>query len=339
MSASVADLVTSILSEGNFDAIESQALKWLNARHELMCARTRCYRRKIQIGPTVAGQQGYALPKEVLEIREVQVQSSESAGDGMLGVPYGPGRHRDLAEGALGYIWLGGLFTRIGGGIFVRDESSEGQDLLALYPTPTEDGLSVGVFAVCRPESLAIGAPVGIVAGNTGTLRFNFTSRALTEAEQETFDSTGALPVGVGVDPTSVKATYQLPGAAPVTVEGAGVTRHAQGSYSIPVSAPVQGILVWSGTGFNVEGHETNSTGLLETPIVGSSGLKTPPEFNDALIAGAIATGLTRLESRPDLAVPHENDFAAACSELETQVNRQYRGSGAATIRIRGVNC
>src|SRR5215472_9700364 len=109
MSRTVKELVEAVLTEGNFDATESQVLSWLNTRHELMCARTKCYRRKIQIGPTVAEQNGYPLPPEVMEIREVQVQSSTTTPPG-LGVPYGAGRHIDLAEGALHYIWLGGPY-------------------------------------------------------------------------------------------------------------------------------------------------------------------------------------------------------------------------------------
>lgn len=338
MSASVADLVASVLTEGNFDATQMQVLAWLNARHELMCARTRCYRRKIEVGPTVAEQQSYVLPKEVLEIREVVVQSPESADLGGLGVPYGAGLHRDLAQGALGYLWLGGVYQRAGGGIYVRDENGDGKDLLALYPAPTEGGLAVSVFAVCRAEPLTLGVVEGLVVGSAATLRFNFTDRALTEAEQQTFDASGDLPAGVGVDPAVVRLTYTLPGAAPVTVEGADVVREAQGSYSVSVTPAVLGALLWEGLGFNAEGAQTNSTGPLETAIVGVSGLKTPPEFNDALIAGAVATGLARLEARPDLAQEGNSVFAAACQELEAQVNKRYRGSGAATIRVRGVN-
>lgn len=66
--------------------------------------------------------------------------------------------------------------------------------------------------------------------------------------------------------------------------------------------------------------------------------LKVPQSFTDALIAGAVATGLRRMEHRPDLAQPHEQEFADACEELRRLVRRQYRGSGPAVIRVVGLN-
>jgi hypothetical protein len=67
------------------------------------------------------------------------------------------------------------------------------------------------------------------------------------------------------------------------------------------------------------------------------STLKVPGDFTDALVSGAIATGLSRTENRPDLAQYHEQVFSDACDELRRQVNRRYRGSGPATIRIQGL--
>lgn len=220
--SSVEALVTSILEEGGFDATQSMALNWLDQRHRLMCSRTRCFRKKLS-APTVAGQRGYPVPAEVQEIREVLVESSAATGSET--VPYGAGHHSDLAQGALGYIWLGGLYSKVGGGIFVRDESATGEDLLALYPTPTESGLIIMTHAVCRPAAL-------VVDGQT----------------------------------------------------------------------------------------------------------VTPPEFDDALVAGAIGTGLERIEGRPDLAASSEAKFEGACVELLRQVNDRFRPTGPVQIRVRGIN-
>jgi len=221
--STVASLVASILQEAVFDASETQAVKWLNARHRLMCGRTRCFRKRLELGTTIGGQQSYPLPLEVLEIHEVLVESSEDSGS--LGVPYGAGLHSDLAQGGLGYLWLGGIYQWAGGGIYARDDSLGGEDLLALFPVPEEDGRAITLTAVCRPPDLEPGGNV-----------------------------------------------------------------------------------------------------------------VTPPEFDDALVEGAIATGLRRLENRPDLAQPKDAIFDEACQELLGIVNRRYRGSGPATIRIRGVN-
>src|SRR5215472_12709027 len=338
MSRTVKELVEAVLTEGNFDATESQVLSWLNTRHELMCARTKCYRRKIQIGPTVAEQNGYPLPPEVMEIREVQVQSSTTTPPG-LGVPYGAGRHIDLAEGALHYIWLGGLYLNVGGGIFIRDESSQGQDLLALFPTPTEAGLGITVFAICRPEPLSLTVPA-MVVGSEGIFRFASTSRVLTETEKATFIATGVLPAGVGIEAGVLSEVfeYQAPGS---TFKTAPVVKDGTGAYHAVVTPlTVAGNWLWRAKGFSEAAGK--GTLMWETPLeeafvgTGLPALKIPPEFTDGLIDGAIATGLSRIEHRDDIASPHEQRFGQSCTELLAQVNRRYRGSGPALIRVQG---
>lgn len=122
-----------------------------------------------------------------------------------------------------------------------------------------------------------------------------------------------------------------------------------------------QGYIVLSGDG-GIFGAEESATGDLEValfPTPSTSGdaitmraawlppdlstsdnttLKIPSSYNDALIAGAVATGLRRVEHRPDLAQPHEQEFADACEELRREVSRRYRGSGPAQIRVIGLN-
>jgi hypothetical protein len=66
--------------------------------------------------------------------------------------------------------------------------------------------------------------------------------------------------------------------------------------------------------------------------------LKIPGEFMDSLVAGAIATGMLRLENRPDLASGFEQVFDAACGELGQFTNKRFRGSGPAEIRVKGIN-
>lgn len=68
------------------------------------------------------------------------------------------------------------------------------------------------------------------------------------------------------------------------------------------------------------------------------STLFVPDEQQDALISGAIATGLKRQEYRPDLAQVFEQEFDAACDEYRRRISRRYRGGGPAVIRIQGVN-
>lgn len=66
--------------------------------------------------------------------------------------------------------------------------------------------------------------------------------------------------------------------------------------------------------------------------------LKVPADYDEKLEAGAIARLLRRLEHRPDLAAPHEQEFADACEELRVQTNRSFRGPGPARVRVVGIN-
>lgn len=73
--------------------------------------------------------------------------------------------------------------------------------------------------------------------------------------------------------------------------------------------------------------------------VVGEdASIKIPDEYTDALVSGAIATGMLRVESRPDLAAQHEAIFEKGCGELLRVVNRRFRGTGPARIRVMGVN-
>lgn len=213
----VAELVQQVLEDGQFDATSAQALRWLNVRHKQMCARARNYRKALNLGPTVAGQDVYSIPAAVVEILQVTVGS----------YVYGAARHTDFAEGATGYLWLGGI-----GGIAGRDDTASGEPVLKLFPIPTsgavpEAGAALTVLAAVTPPELA-------------------------------------------------------------------------------------------------EGDDTT--------------LKIPAEYTDALVAGAIATGLRRMEHRADLATTHEQIFTEGCTELLRATNRRFRGSGPALIRVQGLN-
>lgn len=61
-------------------------------------------------------------------------------------------------------------------------------------------------------------------------------------------------------------------------------------------------------------------------------------DFHDELVAGAVATGLGRLERRKDEAAPFEREFLAGTERLRLRVRRRFRGPGPAQIRVMGVN-
>jgi hypothetical protein len=212
--ASVAELVTDVLTEASFDATETQALKWLSRAHALMCVRSTILRKNLNLGLTEENVSTYDLPAEVVQILELRVG----------GVPYGQGTHTDIAYDALSYLWIQGI---PGSGLGVQEASAEGVDQIALVRRPAEapGGLPIELYAVCRPGPLVSGE-----------------------------DST----------------------------------------------------------------------------------VKVPDEFTDALVSGACATALARVEARPDLASSFQAQFDAGCAELLKQVRKRYRGSASPQIRVVG---
>lgn len=206
----VAAMVDVVLNEGSFDVTEARILKWLNEAHRKLISRSTVLRKRLEVGPSVAGQANYELPDEVVQIREVLVG----------GRAYGTGRHSDISVGS--YLLIDGT-----GGVTAQDSTPGGAAQIALIPAPPEDGLSVQVYAVCRADDLVVG----------------------------------------------------------------------------------------------------------DDTTIGS-----PEEFDEDLIAGAIATGLAREAMRPDLAVPFRQQHEGACTELLKQTRRRYRGPGPTQIRVEGYN-
>lgn len=140
--ATVQGLIDQVKSEAQFDVADTQALTWLDRRHKKMVVRARAYRKSADIGPTVSGQRDYLLPSDNVEVHEVLVD----------GMPYGRATHTDLSYGAQGWVVLEGI-----GGVVTSEEDASGGAELALYPTPTQSGLSVLVRGIFRPDDLVVG--------------------------------------------------------------------------------------------------------------------------------------------------------------------------------------
>lgn len=132
----VEDMVDAVKVEGNFDVDEPRMLRWLSAAHRRMCVRATCIRRRIELGPSVEEQSAYPVPPEVAQILEVLVG----------GMKYGMGRHSDIAVGQCLLI--------DGAGVTAEDASEAGGALLSLIPAPSDVGVSIEIFAVCRPPAL-----------------------------------------------------------------------------------------------------------------------------------------------------------------------------------------
>lgn len=207
--ATVQQMVTQILSEGQFDASQDSALAWLDARHKKMVARSRCYRRTVVTATTAPGQRDYPLPVDLLELTQVNV--------GGVDVP--KTRNTDLSHLADGTYAL----VDPGGSVFAGDEDAGGALELAFFPTPDTGGKAITIRGSFLPPDLSIG---------------------------------------------------------------------------------------------------DNTT------------LKVPADFHEALVSGAMATALARLENRMDMSNYYDQLFADACEELRRQVNRRLRGPGPARIRF-----
>lgn len=141
--ATVQQMVTQVLTEGQFDASSDQALAWLDARHKTMVARSRCYRRTLSIGSTVDGQRDYALPGELVELLQVNV--------GGIDVP--KARSTDLSPLTQGTYAL----VDAEGSIFAPDEDSAGALEIAFYPIPDTSGKPILVRGAFLPPDLDIG--------------------------------------------------------------------------------------------------------------------------------------------------------------------------------------
>ena len=145
--ATVQGLIDQVKSEAQFDVTDAAALAWLDRRHKKMTVRARAYRKSVSIGPTVANTRDYALPSDLVEVLEVSVD----------GMPYGRATHTDLSYGAQGWLLLDGI-----GGVIASEETASGDAEVALYPTPTQAGLTVTVRGIFRPADLVVGQDSGI---------------------------------------------------------------------------------------------------------------------------------------------------------------------------------
>lgn len=140
---STTELVSQVRDEWQVDATDAQILAALNTRHRRMVARSRCFRKEVALGPTVAGQDAYALPAELVELYLLTVN----------GTPWGPARFEDFAALKAGDC---GLQLRGPGGVFVQDATAGGGEQARLYPAPDTAGQPITAWAAVRAPELAL---------------------------------------------------------------------------------------------------------------------------------------------------------------------------------------
>jgi hypothetical protein len=212
MPESVSTVVTQIIEEGALDANSTTVLRWLNRRHKAMAARARSFRKTASVGPTVANQQDYVTPADLVVGLEVTVD----------GLTYGKARHTDKSQGAQNLLYLSGT-----GGIFFETADVAGVDSIGLYPVPTTAGLPILVYGAYRPPDLLLNDSVpfqvddeaieGLIAGvfATAMSRPNEARQDLAAGHEATFvNETEAL---------RLREKRRLRGSGPAQIRVVGI--------------------------------------------------------------------------------------------------------------------
>lgn len=131
------------------------------------------------------------------------------------------------------------------------------------------------------------------------------------------------------------------------------------------IYANAQGRLIWEGDGGTIVADASSGAvqGITLVPTPTTAGLAItsfaammPPDltsdgtgdalllavlggdFHDELVAGAIATGLRRLERRPDEAGSSDALFVDGVQRLAARTKKRYRGAVPHQIRVIGLN-
>jgi hypothetical protein len=112
---------------------------------------------------------------------------------------------------------------------------------------------------------------VNVPAGSQVLCRFYFSHRELTVAEDEKFFDPDrvtfpGLPLGVAYKPPGVLFEYRKGSGAWVTLEGVvDVVEDAEGEYHSIVTAPLNGVAVWSYRGRAVDGATVIASTFIRT--------------------------------------------------------------------------
>lgn len=136
----VQQLVDQVVDETGFDVTDTQALRWINARHRKMCARARSFRAIVQVGTATADQASYSVDADLVEMYELTVD----------GTPYERVALEDVTAGTAG------LVTISSHGVFAATSDANGVSAVRLYPAPSESGAAIQLFGSMVPPDLAL---------------------------------------------------------------------------------------------------------------------------------------------------------------------------------------
>lgn len=143
MANEVQELVNRVVAAGG-DTDADDALARINTAHELMVARSECYRKSLELGPLVDGTSFYAVDPTVV-IRPLFFTVNDA--------PYGKARLADrYAYGQGGLAWRGAY------GLVVYVANDDGEQGVELIPPPdsSTDGYSLKLLAVCHSPVLEL---------------------------------------------------------------------------------------------------------------------------------------------------------------------------------------
>lgn len=128
-----------------FDLSAERSLDVANRAIRRFAAKARNLEGQISIGPTVADQAAYTLEDRILDLKGVIVG----------GEPYGRASQRDYFDLVAGIGSTAGF-----PGAFAPSFDDEAGSLVALYPTPEEDGTEILGLAILAPQTLTVDSQV-----------------------------------------------------------------------------------------------------------------------------------------------------------------------------------
>lgn len=140
-----AQIIDAIKAEGGFDTSSSSVsratiLGWVNDRYLRAVSDAKWRTVELEMGPTVADQAQYAIPTNVVDIRSLQVGTS-----------------RPWLRVTTEEMWslaAGGSTVYDVEGAFAPNFEADGDQVVHLWPTPSEAGGSIKVLAALIPTAL-----------------------------------------------------------------------------------------------------------------------------------------------------------------------------------------
>jgi len=143
----VSEAIAELRNIDALDLTDSEATQLLNEANVELCVRSRWTVATVDMGPTVAGQETYPLPDEIVELREVYVANA----------PYS-----NTDQNTIRRINIGELSMR-SYGLWWTSFDGAGAQGLSLYPIPSS-AVSLEVLSVVSPPALAADDPFTVPA-------------------------------------------------------------------------------------------------------------------------------------------------------------------------------